>query len=54
MKKLKKKTKIIDSNGAEKAKVNLNFGVGNLNISGNEEKLMKGILYIVKKNGNLK
>ncbi|EKO1911178.1 hypothetical protein PZQ55_000188 [Clostridium botulinum] len=38
----KEEIKIVEPNGAEKAKLNLNFGVGKLNISGNEEKLMKG------------
>ncbi|ENK1243255.1 hypothetical protein AB2063_001390 [Clostridium botulinum] len=45
----KEETKIIDSNGVEKAKVNLEFGVGKLNISGNEEKLMKGNFVYSKK-----
>ncbi|NFN88701.1 hypothetical protein FDF31_17215 [Clostridium sporogenes] len=45
----KEETKVIDSNGAEKAKFNLNFGAGKLNISGNEEKLMKGNFIYSKK-----
>ncbi len=45
----KEETKIIDSNGVEKAKVNLEFGVGKLNIGGNEEKLMKGNFIYSKK-----
>ncbi len=49
MKKPKEETKIVDTNGAEKTKLNLNFGAGKLNISGNEEKLMKG-KFIYSKN----
>ncbi|EJO5347828.1 hypothetical protein NRP93_001920 [Clostridium botulinum] len=40
--KVKEETKIIETNGAAKTKLNLNFGVGKLNVSGNEDKLMKG------------
>ncbi|MCJ8171730.1 toast rack family protein [Clostridium botulinum] len=45
----KEETKIIDSNGAEKAKLNLEFGAGKLNVDGNEEKLMKGKFIYSKK-----
>ncbi|WP_251859842.1 hypothetical protein [Clostridium sp. Marseille-Q2269] len=34
-------TKILELNGVEKAKINLDFPAGILNINGNEEKLMK-------------
>ncbi len=50
----REETKIIDSNGAEKAKLNLDFGAGKLNVSGNEEKFMKGKFIYSKRSGNLK
>ncbi len=45
----KEETKIIDFNRAEKAKLNLEFGAGKLNVDDNEEKLMKGKFIYSKK-----